>query len=115
MHQLFLPLHPLEQPEVLDKNLPPKISTFPSKGKFTFIISSNVLFKDSSAHPFTIRASSQIIMVACLISSTKSDYLLIEQVDEALRIKGILNLECVVLPPGSHVAAMPDVDMAIAM
>ena len=54
-------------------------------------------------------------MVACLISSTKSDYLLIEQVDEALRIKGILNLECVVLPPGSHVAAMPDVDMAIAM
>ena len=54
-------------------------------------------------------------MVACLISSTKSDYLLIEQVDEALRIKGILNLECVVLPPGSYVVAMPDVDMAIAM
>ena len=115
MHQLFLPLYPLEQPEVLDKNLPPKISTFPPKGKFISIIFLNVLSKDSSAHRFTIGASSQIIMVACLISSTKYDYLLIEQVDEALRIKGILNLECVVLPPGSHVAAMPDVDMAIAM
>ena len=54
-------------------------------------------------------------MVACLISSAKSDCLLIEQVDEASGVKGILNLECVVLPPRSHVVAMPDVDMAIAM
>ena len=45
-------------------------------------------------------ASSQIIMVARLISSAKPDCLLIEQVDEASGVKGILNLECAVLPPG---------------
>ena len=38
-------------------------------------------------------------MVARLISSGKSNCLLIKQVDEASRVKGILNLECV-LPPG---------------
>ena len=54
-------------------------------------------------------------MVARLISSAKSDCLFVEQVDEASGVKGILNLECAVLPPGSNVAAMPDVAVAIAM
>lgn len=56
-----------------------------------------------------------MITIARRINSAKSDCLLIEQIDVGSGFSGILNLECVVLPPGMRVVAIPNVVVVSAM
>lgn len=94
---------------------PPKIITLPPNRSSTPVMSLNVRYKASNAYRLVIGASSHMITIVRRINSAKSDCLLIEQIDVGSGFSGILNLECVVLPPGMRVVAIPNVVVVSAM
>ncbi|KAM3332902.1 hypothetical protein ACQJBY_028177 [Aegilops geniculata] len=78
---------------------------------FTFLclnISLRFLSSASKHILFAIGASSHSISDVFFSSSAKYEPCLMSHVDSSVRISGMWNLECVVLPPSRSSAAIPD-------
>ena len=72
------------------------------------MISLKVRSKASKAYLSIIGASSQTIKLVTYKSKANSDPRDIGQVESSCKLKGILNLECAVRPPGKSRDAIPE-------
>jgi len=90
---------------------PPNTMTFPPKTELSFVIpfimSFRVLSRASKQNLCVIGASSQIISSAFFNNSDASDPCEMLHIECSSVGTGILNLECVVLPPGNSSEAIP--------
>ena len=94
---------------------PPNTITFPPKGSMQPIISCNDLSNVSTACLRVIAISSHMIREVVFNKTVVPLYLVKLHMELSHNFIGILNLECVVRPPGIMDAAIPEVAVAIAI
>ncbi|KAM0026776.1 hypothetical protein Hdeb2414_s0020g00562031 [Helianthus debilis subsp. tardiflorus] len=94
---------------------PPITIIFPPHGRLTPVMSWKVLSTASIDCRVAIDASSQMISFANLISCARAPCFTMPHIELLSSLVGILNLECVVLPPGMLFAAAPEEAVASAM
>ena len=94
---------------------PQQIVKIPPKGLSLLQTSCSVRFTASKLSLLIIEHSSHTIILVCLNNSAVFEFLWKLQTWLSFTVRGILNLECAVLPPGIRVAAIPDDATATAI